>query len=334
MTHTNIISNDLGEKSSRRVVVPLHESPVPLTVAGRQPLRGLHDMRAKPVIYGTPDPDWLAPVELALARRYETQGWRRRMLVDDLGLLRRACGPKHPSEVTLADLENVVLAAKKASSRHTYVSRFHSIFDSLRLLGIIDENHRPDAGLPRLRRPRSVPRPISKAQAEMLMNHTADPMVRQFFVLGCLAGMRAFEVSAIEGTWLEEHDEGPVLRILGKGRTDLTIPAHPRVAELVRSHRTFGRLFKVGPQRVSVLASAAMREIGITNNSFHACRHFFCTALYEASNDLLLVSEMARHADLATTRGYTRLRHGQKREVLNTLFAEGGESAHEGLASA
>lgn len=334
MTHQQVISKHQAPKDSFGVSHPSLAAPG-MTLPGFQRTGSNLITFTGPstaLTHQGPAPEWHAPVFAALERWYDTRGFGYRMLVNDFGLLKRACGSKHPCEVTTADLENVVLSAAKASSRATYISRFRTVFEALRTLGIVDEKHRPDDPLPKLRRPRSMPRPITKAQAEYLMNHTSDP-VREWFILGCLAGLRAAEVSNLEGAWLEQHSDGPMLRILGKGKTDLTIPAHPKVVEVVESHRTLGRLYRERSTKVSNLAGAAMRAAGI-NNTFHACRHFFATELLDVSGgDLLLVSELMRHSNLNTTRGYAQLKQGRKREVLARVL-EGGESAHAGLASA
>ena len=287
---------------------PLHQPP--RTVARRATRRG------KVVRVSTPA--WHEPVRAALARRYEMNGWGRALLRNDMAMLRRVCNGKHPAETSTADLEEVVLRAKTLSSRGSYVARLRSIFNSLRIVGAIPPEHCPDAGLPKLRRARGVPRPITRAQAEHLMTNAAPPF-NEWFTLACLAGMRAGEISRLEGQWLELHPEGPVLRIFGKGSTELTVPAHEQVARIVESHRTLGRLYRVNPNKVSSYASAEMKRLGVPG-TLHACRHYFATELLEQSGgDLILVAELMRHASLDVTRGYAQLRQGRKRAVLDLL---------------
>jgi integrase len=278
---------------------------------------------APPVPWGVPPQPWHPEVEAALLRRYKAQGWSTKSFVNSWALLRRICGPLHPAEVTIRELEEVVLRVAKQGSRVTYVSQIRSIFNSLRVLGVIPADHRPDDALPRLRRPRSVPRPISKEQADYLLA-TATGIYAEWFTLGIFGGLRAVEVSRLEGSWLEMASEGPTLRIFGKGNTDLTIPAHPRVVEVIQSHRTLGRLYPITPAKLASKASAEMRRILGVQTSYHALRHTFATSLLEASGgDLLLVSELLRHGDLSTTRGYAQLKQGRKRTVLDSLTLGG-----------
>lgn len=271
-----------------------------------------------PVSWGVPPQDWHEQVEEPLLRRYLTQGWSTHLFVNDWALLRRACGPRHPAEVGLRELEEVVLRATAAGTRANYVARLRSIFNSLRIVGAIPPDHRPEENLPKLRRPRSTPRPISPEQAHRLMTE-ADAPFRDWFVLGCLAGLRAVEVSRLQGAWLEHHPDGAALRIHGKGNTDLTIPAHPMVVAVIESHRTLGRLWLLNPNKVSAYATKEMRRLDVPA-TFHACRHYFATQLLAASGgDLIVVSELMRHASLNTTRGYAQLQQGRKRLVLDQL---------------
>jgi integrase len=277
--------------------------------------------------------DWQHPIGAALQRRYEVKGWSHQLFLNDWALLRRACGPRHPSQITTGELEEIVLGVATQGGRVNYVHRFRSLFRSLRELGLIPPDHRPDDGLPQLRRPRAVPRPISAEQAEHLMAHAAEPM-REWFVLACLAGLRAMEVSKIEGQWLEQGPDGPTLRVVGgKGGHTATIPAHRLVVEAIESHRTFGRLYRANPTQVSRWASEEMRRLGI-NATFHACRHFYGTALMEKCGDLLVVSELMRHASLQSTRGYVALQQGRKRAVLDSLFAEARQGGHGDVRTA
>lgn len=277
-----------------------------------------------PVSWGVPVQPWHALIEAPLWHRYQTQGWASHLFVTDWALLRRACKEKHPAEATQRDLEEAVLRAQSIGTRANYVARFRSIYKNLRLLGLVPADCRPEEGLPKLRRPRSVPRPLTQEQAQLLMTAAAEPF-QDWFVLGCLAGLRAIEVSRIQGSWLEHHADGAVLRIHGKGNTDLTIPAHPAVVAVVEKHRTLGRLWLMNPNKVSDLASREMRRLGVPG-TFHACRHTFATQLLAASGgDLIVVAELMRHASLNTTRGYAQLAQGRKRAVLDQLeVSQGG----------
>lgn len=266
--------------------------------------------------------DWQDEVAPLLWNRYQVLGWSQNLWDADWALLRRTCGERHPAEIGIKEMETHLLAAPAQASRSSYAARFKSLWRNLRALEIVPADHTPDLLLPNLRKPRGVPRPISKAEAELLMTQAREPM-REWFILACLAGLRAMEVANLQGSWLERTIEGSALRITGKGNTEFTIPAHPLVEQVIENHRTLGRLWPISAGHLSEKACKEMKRLGV-RGTFHACRHHFATHLLEISGgDLILVAEMMRHSNLNTTRGYAMLRQGRKREVLDQMFNEG-----------
>lgn len=278
---------------------------------------------------------WHDEVKPLLFQRYQVLGWSKTTWENDWALLRRTCHERHPAQISTLDMEQMLLRIATQNGRVAAVNRYKSIWRNLRYLGVVPESCKPEEFLPKLRKPRSVPRPISLEQAQLLMTQAREPM-RDWFTLACLAGMRAMEVANIRGSWLEQTHDGYSLRILGKGGTDLTIPAHPLVVRTIQKHRTLGRLWDITPGSVSDAACEEMRRHGIyAPLTFHSCRHFFATYLLEESGgDLILVSELMRHESLQTTRGYAQLKQGRKRDVLNRLFLETRGNSGDRLASA
>ena len=277
---------------------------------------------------------WHEEVGNLLARRYEIAGWSRSIFINDWSMLRSVCGNKHPRDVYLQDLEEKVLKGHTQATRETYVARLRSIFNSLRMLGIIPVDHHPDQGLPKVKVSRATPRPISKDQAVMLMTKSQEPY-REWFVFACLAGLRAMEVATIRGDWLEEHPEGMMLRVHGKGKTEKLIPAHPKVVEIIQRHNVLGRLYTVKPHYLSHLACAEMRRLGIVTKlrsvtpdnpsriSFHSCRHFFATMVLAASgNSLVLTSRVLRHQSVNVTMRYADIVNGEEARVVGGLLSD------------
>lgn len=249
-----------------------------------------------------------------LRQRYEARGWSRSSYVNDWALLRRV--GVHPALATTQDLERVVMRANTQGTKALYVWRFRSLFESLRVLGICDNTAAEQ--LPTIRKPRGLPRPLSDVEAALLMRE-ADKPYRDWFILGCMAGLRAMEVSGLMGSDLEQGPHGWVLRVRGKGRTDLTIPAHDRVVEVVQSYRTLGRLWELNPNKVSAYACREMRRLGV-DKSFHACRHWHATALLAATGgDIVAVAELMRHSNIQTTLNYAKLGHDRPRLAINAL---------------
>lgn len=282
---------------------------------------------------GTVEP-WHEEIGNLLARRYEIAGWSRSIFINDWSLLREVCGPKHPKDVFLQDLEEKVLKGKTQGTRETYVARMRSIFNSLRMLGLVPIDHHPEQGLPKVRVSRATPRPLSKDQAVMLMTSAKEPY-REWFTFACLAGLRAMEIATVRGDWLEQHPEGYMLRVYGKGNTEKLIPAHPRIVEIIQKHNVLGRLYTIKPHYLSHKACEEMRRLGIKTKSrsttpenpsrlsLHSCRHFFATQVLAASgNSLVLTSRVMRHASVNVTMRYADIVNGEEARVIGSLLSD------------
>lgn len=250
-----------------------------------------------------------------LRDRYKAQGFSMNLFQNDWSLLMRV--GVHPQVATTEDLQNAVLRANSQQTRANYVSRFKSVYKTLRKLNLVDT--RPDEELATVKKKRGTPHPLTKGEATLLMTEAREPM-RSWFILGCCAGLRAMEVSKVRGIDLEEVEDGYVLRIYGKGGTDLAVPVAPIVADLIKSYNTSGRIFQVSPNKLSCRASKEMKRLGIPKKTFHACRHYFATTMLEKSGgDLLAVRDLMRHSDVATTQVYTQLATGRTRSLVNLI---------------
>jgi integrase len=285
--------------------------------------------------------DWHQEVGDGLARHYSVNGYSSSLLRTDWALLRKTCGATHPSELTYFDLEEVVLAYREANAADStidwFINRMRSIYKVLRLIEIVDQSCTPEKGLKIKPIPRGEPRPLTRAQAQMLMTQSDLPY-REWFMFGCLAGLRAMEIANICGSWLEEGEPGEdgqsiwLLRVFGKGHTEKTIPCHPALRELIQSKKTLGRLYAIQPHYLSKKANEEMRRMGIitknynqkaTNSSrisFHSARHYFATALLAASNDIALVSKAMRHTDPRVTMIYAGLNPVRSAQFVGSLF--------------
>lgn len=124
--------------------------------------------------------------------------------------------------------------------------------------------------------------------------------------LALYAGLRAQELADLRGEQLERWTQGWALRIMGKGDVVATIPAHPKVVEIVRG--VAGPVFPgATANSISHKGLRLFREVGL-EGGIHRCRHTFATRALEASgNDLLCVRDLMRHASVSTTQVYTKL---------------------------
>jgi integrase len=222
---------------------------------------------------------------------------------------------KHPNEVTKIDLVSALAKINKASSKSTARMQMRSAFGAIFELGLIDNN--PAENLPTFKKPRSSPRPLTDAEATELIHNAPEPL-RSMFVLGCFAGLRAMEVAAIKGSDLSFTDGGYQLRVIGKGKTDFTIPAHPAVVEVILGADTDGQLFPgMTADSVSSKTRRYMKKIGL-DKTFHSCRHYFATtALKVSGGDIMAVRDLMRHTDVATTQIYLKVADGRGAQILS-----------------
>ena len=257
----------------------------------------------------------LEVIKSKLRDRYETQGYSMALFNNDFNLLLRL--GVHPQVATTEDLQRLVMMVKASSTKSTYAARVRSLFKALRKMGLID--NQADLDLPAVRKKRGLPHPLTPGEAELLMSKAQLPM-RDWFIIGCKAGLRAMEVANLRGVDLEKVDDGYILRVAGKGGTDLSVPVADIVAQTILGYETSGKIWKITPNRLTKLASAEMKRLGIPKKTFHACRHFFATNMLEKSNgDLLAVRDLMRHSSVATTQVYTQLASGRTRSLVNLL---------------
>lgn len=250
-----------------------------------------------------------------LRDRYQAQGFSKAVFANDWSLLLRV--GVHPQVATTEDLQRAIMSAKANSTKGTYAARLRSIFKSLKAMGLIDND--PITDLPKVRKGRGIPHPLTPNEARMLVEDAKEPM-RDWFILGCYAGLRAMEVCNLRGIDLEQTDNGFVLRIAGKGGTDLQVPVAQLVADTILKYQTNGRIFKTTPNQISKLASAEMKRLGIPKKTFHSCRHYFATMMLQKSGgDLLAVRDLMRHSSVATTQVYTQLASNRTRSLVDLI---------------
>ena len=262
----------------------------------------------------------LVPIEVIkqqLHNRYLTSGFSPILWQNDWAILTRL--GVHPALATREDCERLIMRAKSQSTRANYASRLRSLFKALNKMHLVGGND-PTVDLPSIKKNRGVPKPITKAEFEKLMAESSEPF-RSWFILGGLAGLRAMEVANIRGADLEEGNDGAILRVLGKGGTDLMIPVAPIVAQTIRDANTLDRLWIITPNKLSAKAAKEMRRVlGANAKKFHSLRHFFATSMLEKSGgDLMAVKELMRHTTVATTQIYTQLAQGRTRSLVNLI---------------
>jgi integrase/recombinase XerD len=234
-------------------------------------------------------------------------------------------------EAWVASMRADGLAASTIARR---VSAVRAYFRHLVLIGTRAENPAASVQLPR--RPRRLPRALSPAETERLIDAatgSAPRALRDRALVELLygAGLRVSEAVGLEknGVSVEER----VVRVVGKGSKERLVPLGRPAAEAVRRYLALGRphldrryrpelflnarggaLTRAGAFLIlRKLADRAGLEPGRVHP--HLLRHSFATHLLEGGADLRSVQEMLGHADLGTTERYTHVSDRRRREV-------------------
>jgi integrase/recombinase XerD len=280
------------------------------------------------------DPDVEGFLALLAARRAPrtVEAYRRdlRAVVTWLG--------KPVGRATTEDLERYLAELRAQGLAPTTITRraaaLRSFFRHQALLGARADNPAAELDLPR--RTRRLPRTLSPAEAERLVEAAAgtqprDLRDRALAELLYGAGLRVSEAVSLERGGIDL--ENRLVRCLGKGDKERVVPIGRQAAEALRRYLARGRPFldrrhrpelflnaKGGPLTRAgaflILRRLAARA-GLEPERVHPhlLRHSFATHLLENGADLRSVQEMLGHADLSTTELYTHVSDRRRREL-------------------
>ena len=199
--------------------------------------------------------------------------------------------------------------------------------------------HDPCLTLKSARQPSRLPKTLSEAQVEALLNapNTLDTLgLRDRSMLETLyaTGLRVSELVSLK--LLEVDLNGGVLRVsMGKGGKDRLVPLGGEAVYWLQHYLNDARPLLLGPRRSDALFVTA-RAAAMTRQSFwlivkkhaahagitaplspHVLRHAFATHLLNHGADLRVVQMLLGHADISTTQIYTHV----ARERLKSLHA-------------
>jgi integrase/recombinase XerD len=234
-------------------------------------------------------------------------------------------------EAWLASMRAAGLAPATIARR---LAAARSYLAHLVLLGRRDDN--PAAEIAPPRRPRTLPRTLSPAEVERLVDAAAGTTPRALRDRALVellygAGLRVSEAIGLARASVDLDDR--LVRVLGKGGKERIVPLGRPAAEALRRYLALGRphldrrhrpdlflnarggaLTRAGAFLIlRRLADRAGLEPGRVHP--HLLRHSFATHLLEGGADLRSVQEMLGHADLATTERYTHVSDRRRRET-------------------
>ena len=214
------------------------------------------------------------------------------------------------------------LAAVRAFFRHE------------QLIGARADN--PAAALSPPRRIRRLPRTLSAAEAERLIDAAAGTTpraLRDHALVELLygAGLRVSEAVGLDRTGVDLDQR--LVRALGKGDKERIVPIGRRAADALRRYLARGRPYLDRRHRPELFLNAQggpltragafliLRRLAGTAGLEperihpHLLRHSFATHLLEGGADLRSVQEMLGHSDLATTELYTHVTDARRTRV-------------------
>jgi integrase/recombinase XerD len=280
------------------------------------------------------DPEVEAFLALLAARRAPStvDAYRR-----DLGRLHAFLGSavsgatvealeRYTAQMRAEGLSPATLARRTAAAR--------TFYRHLQLIGTRGDNPAAELALPR--RTRRVPRTLSPAEVEKLIDAAAGVTPRALRDRALVellygAGLRVSEAVGLERHGVDLDDRA--VRVLGKGGKERVVPIGRHAADAVRRYLSRGRPYldrrhrpelflnaKGGPLTragafLILRRLAAVAGLDPTRVHPHILRHSFATHLLEGGADLRSVQEMLGHADLSTTELYTHVSDTRRREL-------------------
>jgi len=281
-----------------------------------------------------PDPEVDGFLALLAARRApRTVDAYRRDLAAFRNWLGRPVGTATTNDLEryLAELRAQGLAATTIARR---VAALRAFFRHQALLGFRQDNPAAELDLPR--RSRRLPRTLSPAEAERLIdaaNGTTPRALRDRALVELLygGGLRVGEAVAL--TKADVDLDGRLVRAVGKGNKERVVPIGRAAADALRRYLSRGRPYLDSRLRAELFLNArggALTRAGVflilrtiaaraglepERVHPHLLRHSFATHLLEGGADLRSVQEMLGHADLATTELYTHVSDRRRREL-------------------
>jgi len=231
------------------------------------------------------------------------------------------------------------LAEERAAGRASATiarraAALRSFFRHQVLLGARRDNPAAELDLPR--RHRRLPRTLSPAEAERLIDAasgTTPRALRDQALVELLygAGLRVGEAVGLDRPGVDL--DARLVRCTGKGGKERVVPIGRRAAEAVRRYLARGRPHLDRRRRAELFLNAQGGGLTRAGAFFilrrlaakaglepervhpHLLRHSFATHLLEGGADLRSVQEMLGHADLATTELYTHVSDRRRREL-------------------
>ena len=226
-------------------------------------------------------------------------------------------------ELSEADINQFVTALRQTGSANSSIARrISSIRMFSRFLlseGVLDDDFAELAESPKIMR--KLPQPLTEVKVKQFLSAPADRnpnMVRDRAILELLysSGLRVSEAANLRVSDIDFQRR--LVRCVGKGDKERTVPVHPRALGWIARHleqrdkntpgdwlfaSTYGPISR---QKIWKIVKQFARKSGLTQNiTPHTFRHSFATHLLGGGADLRVVQELLGHSKITTTQIYT-----------------------------
>lgn len=244
--------------------------------------------------------------------------------------LSRALDPTQSSPRVLVEATSTDLANWQANISHLtlatidkYVMHTRAWYSWLvRPMRVISESPAEDLMKPNVKR--LLPRPIPEEQLQFALDACMDPLVFVWMILGAYAGLRAVDISALNSDDVLLNGAVPFLRVRGKGGHENLVAVGVKVVEALASF-SIGRgpMFvkdgrRMTARQIDDRINAYLKRVGVPY-TFHQLRHYYGTAVYEISKDIIYTQKQMRHASVDSTQIYTLVQQDRNPEALRAL---------------
>ncbi|MEQ7008338.1 tyrosine-type recombinase/integrase [Actinopolymorpha sp. B17G11] len=227
---------------------------------------------------------------------------------------------RHVRDYAVRDYRRYLLAEKNAAPK-TVNSALTAISNLFTMLGL----EKPDVPMAVNSREQHAPKALSEDQTRDVMRAAERRGPRDLAIAATLVGtgLRVSELAALDldDVWVTER-KGEVHVRAGKGDRPRTVPMNPQTQNATRrwlAHRpswtnadSESALFlaregqRLAPRSVHHAVQQIGRAAGVPALAPHVLRHTFGTLLTRAGVDVVLIAELMGHADINTTRIYSR----------------------------
>ena len=295
------------------------------TVAGH-PQRAANERAVGDVALGevAVDPEVEGFLALLAARRAPrtVEAYRR-----DLRALGAALG-RAAGSATAEDLERYVAGLRadglSAATIARRIAATRSFFRHQMLLGTRDDNPAAELELPR--RARRLPRTLSPAEAERLVEAAAGTTPRSLRDAALVellygAGLRVSEAVGLAKGAVDLDRR--LVRCIGKGGKERVVPLGEEAAHWVARYLHEARAELVRGAEDALFVSIRGKRLDTSTLRRllphpHRLRHAFATHLLEGGADLRTIQALLGHSSLSTTQAYSHVDGKRLRKVYDS----------------